>query len=179
MPKRTFLNLFSTDFNLCALDSWNSVFSEGYSYLTWSPYIFTSLVNKLISLVTLDSPHLVLQVHLPPFTVLSCARRLTPMTRAPFASTKPGFNQWVALAGHRGCEKGNVPWPLWSRSWFASGWAPLPALWERQLCNSHRTLVVAPSSSDLGVAVHFYKASVVVLFTLKYQEGWGGGVANS
>ena len=132
MPRTTF-HLSTTDFNLCALGSWNSAFNEGYSYLTWPPYTFTSLVNKLISLVTLDSPHLVLQMHLPPSTALSCARRLTPMThctRAPFVSTKPGFNQWVAMAGQRGCEKVMLLWPLWSRSWFASGWAPLPALWE-------------------------------------------------
>ena len=34
---------------------------------------------------------------------------MTHCTGAPFASTKPGLNQCMALAGHRGCEKGNPP----------------------------------------------------------------------
>ena len=98
---------------------------------------------------------------------------MTHCTGAPFASTKPGLNQCMALAGHRGCEKGNPP-PGPAGPGRGSPAAELLSQpcgkAQTELCNSRRTLGVAPSSSDLGVAVHFYKASVAVLFTLKHQE---------
>lgn len=150
---------------------------EGYSYLTWPLLTLTFLVSKLISLVTLDSPHLALQMPLPPFSALFYARRLNPMnccTRASFAllaSTRAGLNQWVALTGGRGCEEGNVsmaPSCPGHGLLVAEFLPPGPQLWLFPPLELFLTaLLVAPSSLDLGVAVNFYTTRVAVLLTLK------------
>lgn len=76
---------------------------------------------------------------------------------------------WQAIEGVR---RVILPWPLAQAGSPAAELLSQPCgKAQTELCNSRRTLGVAPSSSDLGVAVHFYKASVGVLFTLKHQEG--------
>lgn len=143
------------------------------------PYI--ALVSKLIPLVTLYSPHLALQMHLPPFNALFCAWRLTSTyhyMRDPFAllaSTKVEFNQWVALAGNRGYEETEDSVSLSSRSRFASGWVPLPqhhSSGSSLIYSSLRILVATPSFSALAMAVNFYITKVVVQLIHKYLNIW-------